>query len=137
MHLHLPSIGTTLASQRMRFHVLTCAHAITPDFRTISGFVPKLDGFQRTKSAIVPTATWPTTCEIPCVSALPSSQLGESSQRVTYGLMVYLATYLLTRPLSFLLPSPSPSSLSGPRSSLILAAVLQVRLTTSPTRPIA
>lgn len=38
------------------FKVLTCAHAITPDFRTISGFVPKFSGFQRTKSARVPTA---------------------------------------------------------------------------------
>lgn len=34
-----------------------CAQAITPDLRTISGLEPKFSGFQRTRSASVPTAT--------------------------------------------------------------------------------
>ena len=52
-----------------------------------------------------------------------------------YGLIVYFAMYLLTRPLSWLMGSPS--SVSGPHRPRILLAVRQVLLTTSPTRPIA
>lgn len=51
----------------------------------------------------------------------------------SYGLIVYLAIYLLTRWLS--LPSSSP--FKGPRTSRILAAVRQVREMTSPIRPMA
>ena len=39
--------------------------AITPDVTIISGFIPKFSGFQRTRSASVPTATEPTMCDIP------------------------------------------------------------------------
>src|SRR5712672_3675956 len=48
----------------------TCAQAMTPDLSTISGLTPKFSGFQSTRSAKVPTAIWPTKCEIPCVIAL-------------------------------------------------------------------
>ena len=50
------------------------------------------------------------------------------------GLTVYLATYRLMRWLS--LPVPSSSG-SGPRCAFILSAVCQVRVTSSPMRPIA
>ena len=48
----------------------TCAHTMTPDFKTISGLAPKFSGFHRTRSASVPTATCPTRWLIPCVTAL-------------------------------------------------------------------
>lgn len=59
----------------------------------------------------------------------------QTRKKKTYGLIVYLATYLLTLPLSF--PSQSPRDTKGPLHSRNLLAVLQVRLITSPTRPIA
>lgn len=60
----------------------TCAHAMTPDLRTISGLAPKFSGFHSTRSARVPTATCPTRWLTPCVIALERESLGVT----TYGL---------------------------------------------------
>ena len=113
---------------------------MTPDLRTSSGFVPKFSGFQRTRSASVPTATWPTRWLMPCVMALSEADSSATKQEeenaTTHGLMVYLEIYRLTRLLSHP-PAASPSDASGPRNSRILLAVRHVRLMTSPTRPIA
>jgi len=60
---------------------------------------------------------------------------GKNTKCQSHGLIVYLAMYRFTRALSF--SAESPSEESGPLKSFILLAVLHVRLTTSPTRPIA
>mmetsp|Transcript_1439 Transcript_1439/g.3156 ORF Transcript_1439/g.3156 Transcript_1439/m.3156 type:complete len:239 (-) Transcript_1439:2066-2782(-) len=92
---------------------------MAPPFTIISGFAPNMLGFHRTRSASFPTSTLPTCWDIPWVMA---------------GLMVYLAKYRFTRVLSFPLPE---SSSSAPRWVFILQAVCQVRVITSPTRPMA
>lgn len=51
----------------------TLAQAITPPLIIVSGLTPKLLGCQRTKSASLPTAMSPMTCDMPCVIALPPS----------------------------------------------------------------
>src|SRR5512132_4337666 len=89
-----------------------------PAFSTRSGLTPKNIGFHSTRSASLPFSTEPTCAARPCVSA---------------GLMVYLAMYRLIRRLS--LPGFSPGR--APRCCFILSAVCQVRMITSPTRPIA
>mmetsp|Transcript_46019 Transcript_46019/g.107302 ORF Transcript_46019/g.107302 Transcript_46019/m.107302 type:complete len:281 (-) Transcript_46019:872-1714(-) len=96
-----------------------CAHAMVPPLITISGLAPNSSGFHSTMSASLPTCREPTRCDMPCASA---------------GFTVYLATYLLMRALSW--PEASSSG-SAPRCFFILSAVCQVRVTTSPTRPIA
>mmetsp|Transcript_5078 Transcript_5078/g.20381 ORF Transcript_5078/g.20381 Transcript_5078/m.20381 type:complete len:458 (+) Transcript_5078:528-1901(+) len=96
-----------------------CAYAIWPPFRTISGLLPNHAGFHSTRSASLPGSTLPTRWLMPCATA---------------GLMVYLAMYRFTRKLS---PFSEESSGSAPRCAFILAAVCHVRVTTSPTRPIA
>mmetsp|Transcript_8525 Transcript_8525/g.18656 ORF Transcript_8525/g.18656 Transcript_8525/m.18656 type:complete len:272 (-) Transcript_8525:1560-2375(-) len=95
------------------------AHAMVPPLMTISGLAPKSSGFQRTRSASLPGCTDPTRCDMPWQSA---------------GLIVYLATYRLMRALSW---SAASSSGRAPRCFFILSAVCQVRVTTSPTRPMA
>lgn len=45
--------------------VPTVAQAMKPPLTIISGLAPKFSGFQSTKSARQPFATWPTMCEIP------------------------------------------------------------------------
>mmetsp|Transcript_125600 Transcript_125600/g.349746 ORF Transcript_125600/g.349746 Transcript_125600/m.349746 type:complete len:216 (-) Transcript_125600:1998-2645(-) len=96
-----------------------CAHAIVPPFMTNSGFAPNIAGVQRHMSASFPTSMEPITWLMPCATA---------------GLMVYLAMYRLMRVLS--LPVPLSSG-KGPRCCRIFAAVCHVRVTTSPTRPMA
>ena len=95
-----------------------CAQAMNPPLITSSGRMPKNPGFHSTRSASFPASTEPTTSPKPCAMA---------------GLMVYFATYLRILELSF---SPRSSG-SRPRCSRILCAVCQVRVITSPTRPIA
>lgn len=63
----------------------------------------------------------------------PKSVYSQGVSRETNGLIVYLAMYRLTRKLSF----PSCSPFKGPVKLFILLAVRHVRLTTSPTLPIA
>mmetsp|Transcript_2828 Transcript_2828/g.4115 ORF Transcript_2828/g.4115 Transcript_2828/m.4115 type:complete len:207 (+) Transcript_2828:317-937(+) len=96
-----------------------CDHAIVPPLMIISGLDPNLDGFHRTISASFSVSREPTRWDMPWAIA---------------GLMVYLATYLLTRALS------SPLALSSSRAPVcffILSAVCHVRVMTSPTLPIA
>mmetsp|Transcript_9643 Transcript_9643/g.23804 ORF Transcript_9643/g.23804 Transcript_9643/m.23804 type:complete len:223 (-) Transcript_9643:2446-3114(-) len=119
-----PHIGRMMTGSGVGMEALgspICAHAICPPLMMISGLTPKNAGFHSTRSASLPTSTEPMTCDMPCATA---------------GLMVYLAMYRLIRKLSH--PGPTAAS-SGrlPRCSFILAAVCQVRVMTSPTRPIA
>ena len=87
---------------------------MTPDLSTISGFAPKFSIFQRTRSASLPTATSPTRWLIPCVMALRRLlETPDDRFPCAHGLIVYLAMYRLTRPLSTW--PVSPSSFSGPR----------------------
>ena len=94
------------------------AAAIKPPLIINEGLIPKKAGFHSTRSAILPTSTEPTSRAIPWAIA---------------GLIVYLAIYLRARRLSM----RSLSCFSGPRCSFILCAVCQVRVITSPTRPMA
>ena len=94
------------------------AQVITPPISTISGFTPKKAVFHKTKSALFPISILPIWVDIPCAIA---------------GLIVYFATYLFIRRLSF---SPFSSD-NLPRCFFILSAVCHVRIITSPTRPIA
>ena len=103
----IEALGSPIALQAMK-----------PPFTTISGFTPKNAGFHSTRSANFPGSIEPISRASPCVIA---------------GLIVYLATYRLARKLSLRLESCS----SGPRCVFILCAVCQVRITTSPIRPIA
>ena len=95
-----------------------CAQAMNPPLITSSGLMPKKPGFHSTRSASFPVSTDPTASAKPCEMA---------------GLIVYFATYRLMRRLSLSPRSPG----SRPRCSRILCAVCQVRVITSPTRPIA
>mmetsp|Transcript_9890 Transcript_9890/g.20638 ORF Transcript_9890/g.20638 Transcript_9890/m.20638 type:complete len:285 (-) Transcript_9890:2274-3128(-) len=94
------------------------AQAMVPPLITISGLAPNSAGFHSTRSASLPTSTEPMMWETPCAMA---------------GLMVYLEMYRLMRALS----APASSSPSAPRCRFILSAVCQVRVITSPTRPMA
>lgn len=66
---------------------------MTPDLSTISGFCPKFSGFQRTRSARQPGATWPTRWLMPCVIALARtvSDARRAQRGGTHGFTVYLA----------------------------------------------
>ena len=70
-----------------------------------------------------------------CTGILCSERRMRNDADDAHVFIVYLEMYRLTRPLST--PSISPSDVSGPLNSRILLAVRHVRLTTSPTRPIA
>src|SRR5207245_772962 len=94
------------------------AQAMRPPLTTSSGLTPKNAGFQSTRSASLPASTDPSCWARPCAMA---------------GLIVYFAMYRFTRVLS----SPEVSPGSGPRWRFILSAVCQVRMITSPMRPIA
>mmetsp|Transcript_16769 Transcript_16769/g.36966 ORF Transcript_16769/g.36966 Transcript_16769/m.36966 type:complete len:207 (-) Transcript_16769:1643-2263(-) len=95
------------------------AQAMVPPLMTISGFAPNMAGCQRQISANFPTSKEPMAWLMPCATA---------------GLMVYFAIYRLMRALSLPL---SASAGRGPRCCFILSAVCQVRMMTSPTRPMA
>ncbi len=79
--------------------------------------MPKNFGSHSTRSASLPTSTEPTSCSIPCEIA---------------GLIVYFATYRRARRLSAGRPPPR-----SPRRAFITCATCQVRVITSPIRPIA
>ena len=94
------------------------AETIRPPLRTSSGLTPKYAGLYSTRSASLPPSMLPTCSAMPWVIA---------------GLIVYLATYRLTRSLSLRVLSPA----SGPSCTFILWAVCQQRTIASPIRPIA
>lgn len=73
---HLREICQTLAMPNDACAVPTVAQAMKPPLTIISGLAPKFSGFQSTKSARQPFATWPTMCEIPWQMALR----GENNQ---------------------------------------------------------
>src|SRR6478609_1039591 len=120
-HVALADLPAILAGDGVGIEALAspmALQAMNPPLRTISGLAPKNAGFHKTRSASLPGSIEPTCAATPCVIA---------------GLIVYLATYRFTRALSLRLESPA----SGPRCTFILFAVCQVRMTTSPIRPMA
>mmetsp|Transcript_4792 Transcript_4792/g.16709 ORF Transcript_4792/g.16709 Transcript_4792/m.16709 type:complete len:425 (+) Transcript_4792:39-1313(+) len=117
-----PNIGRMTTGSGVGIDALAspiCATAMVPPLITICGLAPKNAGFHSTRSAILPTSTLPMRCDMPCATA---------------GLMVYFATYRLTRSLSATVPL---SRSSWPLWRFILSAVCHVRHTTSPTLPMA
>ena len=94
------------------------AQLMKPFLITSFGLAPKNAGSHRTRSAILPTSTEPSTSAMPCVIA---------------GLIVIFATYRRTRKLSL----PGASSGSLPRPVFIASAVWMHRNQHSPMRPIA
>mmetsp|Transcript_24167 Transcript_24167/g.36728 ORF Transcript_24167/g.36728 Transcript_24167/m.36728 type:complete len:299 (+) Transcript_24167:97-993(+) len=106
------------------------AQAMVPPLMTISGLAPNMEGFHKTRSASLEGSIEPTRRDMPWATA---------------GLMVYLAMYRRMRSLSSSPSSPdddaafaaAASSSRGPSCRFILSAVCQVRVMTSPTRPMA
>ncbi len=90
---------------------------MAPPLMTRLGRTPKKAGSQSTRSASFPTSTDPTWASMPCATA---------------GLIVYFATYRRARSLSAGREAPRL-----PRRSFITWATCQVRVTTSPIRPMA
>src|SRR5204862_1592914 len=87
------------------------AATIRPPTRIRSGFTPKNAGDQRTRSARLPTAIEPMYSATPWAMA---------------GLIVYFATYLRARRLSF----RDESAASDPREAFMTCAVCHVRVIT-------
>ena len=116
-----PNIGRMISGCGVGIEALAspiCAKAMKPLFSTISGRAPKKAGFHSTRSATLPFSTDPIRWLMPWAMA---------------PLIVYLATKRLMRKLSL----PATSSGSLPRWRFIWSAICQVRVTTSPARPIA